>query len=204
MAWFFAHLKAGTPLPSALMSGPLTLLDVSLLDLSIAATEVIDMRSFSSMWFWITLAVFWSAMSHYAIGVPYEMVQRAFRRNDEKLWRDLETLARINAERLLVIGSSAGVFVAAVAGFLLTTLLVLGFFYGVEFCQAAFMIAFPFSLVGLLSQRTARLILELEPKGPDLGRGLRRHRVYVQIIGLFSIFLTAFWGVFHVLSTGVL
>ncbi|MDJ0993947.1 MAG: component of SufBCD complex [Dinoroseobacter sp.] len=174
------------------------------MDLPIAATEVIDMRSFSSMWFWITLAVFWSAMSHYAIGVPYEMVQRAFRRNEEGLWRDLETLARINAERLLVIGSSAGVFVAAMAGFLLTTLFVLGFGYGVEFCQAAFMIAFPFSLVGLLSQRTARLILELQPKGPELGRGLRRHRVYVQIIGLISILVTAFWGVFKVLSTGVL
>ncbi|MEM9395373.1 MAG: component of SufBCD complex [Pseudomonadota bacterium] len=174
------------------------------MDLSIAATEIIDMRSFSSMWFWITLAVFWSAMSHYAVGVPYEMVQRAFRRDDESMWRDVETLARINSERLLVIGSTAGVFVAAAAGFLLTTLFVLGFFYSVEFCQAAFFIAFPFTLVGVLSQRTARLILEIQPKGPDLGRGLRRHRVYVQIIGLVSIVVTAFWGVFHVLSTGVL
>ncbi|WP_425090293.1 component of SufBCD complex [Tropicimonas sp. S265A] len=175
-----------------------------LVDLTIAATEIIDMRSFSSMWFWITLAVFWSAMSHYAVGVPYDMVQRAFRRNDEQAWRDLEALARINARRLLVIGSSAGVFVAGFAGFLLTTLLVLGFFYRVEFFQAAFMIAFPFALVGLLSQRTARLILEVQPEGPDLARGLRRHRFYVQLIGMVSILVTAFWGVFHVLSTGVL
>jgi hypothetical protein len=156
------------------------------------------------MWFWITLAVFWSAMSHYAVGVPYDMVQRAFRRNDAEGWQDLEALALINARRLRVIGSSAGVFVAAAGGFVLTGLFVLGFFYRVEFCQAAFLIAFPFALIGLLSQRTARLILEVQPEGIDLARGLRRHRFYVQVIGMISILVTAFWGVFSMLTSGVL
>lgn len=174
------------------------------MDLAISASDIIDLRSFSSLWFWITLAVFWSAMSHYAVGVPYDLVQRAFRRDEPETWRDLEALARINAQRLRVIGTTAGAFAAAFAGFVLAMLFVLGFFYRVEFCQAAFLIAFPFTLVGLLSQRTARLILELQPEGEDLGHGLRRHRFYVQVIGMISILITAFWGVFQTMSVGVL
>lgn len=174
------------------------------MDFSLTAAEIIDMRSFSSMWFWITLAVFWSTMSHYCVGVPNDMIQRALRRDDAHGWNDLEALARINARRLLVLGSSAGVLAAALGGFVLTSLFVLGFVYRVEFCQAVFLIAFPFSMVGLLSQRTARLILEEAPEGPDLARRLRRHRLFVQMIGMVSIVITAFWGVFQTMTVGVL
>ncbi|MEC7258626.1 MAG: component of SufBCD complex, partial [Pseudomonadota bacterium] len=42
--------------------------------------ELIDMRSFSNLWFWIALAVTWSTTSHWVLGVPFDMVNRA-RRN---------------------------------------------------------------------------------------------------------------------------
>jgi hypothetical protein len=42
--------------------------------------EVIDMRSFSNLWYWIALAVLWSSTSHWVLGVPFDMIQRARRR----------------------------------------------------------------------------------------------------------------------------
>jgi hypothetical protein len=45
--------------------------------------EVIDMRSFSSLWYWIALAVMWSSASHYVLGVPFDLVQRARRRGGQ-------------------------------------------------------------------------------------------------------------------------
>ena len=41
--------------------------------------EMIDMRSFSNLWFWIALAVMWSTTSHWVLGVPFDMVIRAAR-----------------------------------------------------------------------------------------------------------------------------
>ena len=39
--------------------------------------ELIDMRSFSNLWYWIALAVMWSTASHWVLGVPWDMVIRA-------------------------------------------------------------------------------------------------------------------------------
>ncbi|MGJ8597444.1 MAG: hypothetical protein ACSHW3_16395, partial [Sulfitobacter sp.] len=57
--------------------------------------ELIDMRSFSNLWFWIVLAVVWSTTSHYGLGVPYDMVLRA-KRHGGQTEIDLEDLVRIN------------------------------------------------------------------------------------------------------------
>jgi hypothetical protein len=49
---------------------------VDFLDL---VTEVIDLRSFSNLWYWIVLAILWSSLSHWTLGVPYHIVTRARR-----------------------------------------------------------------------------------------------------------------------------
>ena len=64
--------------------------------------EVIDMRSFSNLWFWIALAVLWSTVSHYVLGVPHDLVRRAHREGGQSL-QDVETLAHIYVRRLLFI-----------------------------------------------------------------------------------------------------
>ena len=33
-------------------------------------TQMVDMRSFSSLWFWMAIAVYWSLSSHWVLGVP--------------------------------------------------------------------------------------------------------------------------------------
>jgi hypothetical protein len=163
--------------------------------------ELIDMRSFSNLWFWIVLAVVWSTTSHYGLGVPFDMVLRA-KRHGGQTEVDLEDLVRINTNRLLFIAQMSGLWIAGFACFFLTMLALLGFVYGNEFSQSLLLLGFPLSLVGLLSLSTARLIQGEDARGEILRRRLMRHRLYTQIIGMISIFVTALWGMYQNLSVG--
>jgi len=163
--------------------------------------ELIDMRSFSNLWFWIVLAVVWSTTSHYGLGVPFDMVLRA-KRQGGQTEVDLEDLVRINTNRLIFIGQTSGLWIAGFTCFFLTMLALLGFVYGNEFSQSLVLLGFPLSLVGLLSLSTARLIQSEEARGDRLRRRLIRHRLYTQIIGMISIFVTALWGMYQNLSVG--
>ncbi len=162
-------------------------------------SEVIDLRSFSNLWFWIALAVMWSTASHYVLGVPYDMVARA-RRTDGDAEADLRDLVRINVNRLLYISEAAGLWLTGLAFFLLTALAILGFAYDVEFCQALFLLGFPLTVVFALSIQTARRIRAADGEG--LYRMLGRHRMKVQGIGVISIFVTAMWGMWQNMVVG--
>jgi hypothetical protein len=165
--------------------------------------ELIDMRSFSNLWFWIGLAVMWSTASHYVLGVPFDMVARA-RRAGGQSETDLEDMVRINTNRLLYIGRVSGLWLLGLGCFFLTGLAVLGFVYRLELAQALFLLGLPMSLVGLLSLSTARLIQTEDARGALLRKRLTRHRLYVQIIGMISIFVTALWGMYQNMAIGVL
>ena len=163
--------------------------------------ELIDMRSFSNLWFWIVLAVVWSTTSHYGLGVPFDMVLRA-KRHGGQSEIDLEDLVRINSNRLLFIAQMSGLWIAGFACFFLTMLVMLGFLYGNEFAQAVVLLVLPLSLVGLLSLATAQLIRDENARGEQLRKRLLRHRLYSQIIGMISIFVTALWGMYQNLNVG--
>lgn len=165
--------------------------------------DLIDLRSFSNLWYWIALAVTWSTASHWVLGVPYDMVLRA-RRVGGQAETDLEDMVRINVNRILYITREAGVILIAFFAFLLTSLALLGFLYGVEFCQAVLLIAFPLSIVALISADTARQIEATGERGEALRRRLSVHRVGVQIIGMLSIFVTAFWGMLQNFNVSIL
>ncbi|MCU9846866.1 component of SufBCD complex [Defluviimonas sp. WL0024] len=165
--------------------------------------DLIDFRSFSNLWYWIALAVTWSAASHRVLGIPFDMVMRA-RRLGGKAEQDLQDIVRVNVTRILYIGREAGVILMAMFSFVLTTLGLLGFLYRVEFCQAIFLIALPMSLVGLLSLATAARIEEHDEQGEVLRRRLSMHRIMVQAIGIVSIFVTAFWGMLQNMNLSIL
>ncbi|MGJ8583082.1 MAG: component of SufBCD complex [Marinosulfonomonas sp.] len=168
-----------------------------------AVFEVIDMRSFSNLWYWIGLAVIWSTASHWVLGVPFDMVLRA-RRHGGQATIDLEDMVRINCNRLLFIGRVSGLWMLAFGSAIISALAVLGFWYGVEFAQALFLFVFPLSIIGLLSMSTARLIADEAAVGDLLYKRLGRHRLYTQIIGMLSVFVTAMWGMFQNLAVGPL
>lgn len=163
--------------------------------------QLIDMRSFSNLWFWIVLAVMWSRTSHFVLGVPFDMVQRAQKYGDEAE-TDLHALVQINIGRILHIATVSGSWIAAGATFTLTALALLGFVYGIEFAQAVFCLAFPMTLVGLLRLRAAYRIAELDESGKALRRRLTRHRTMVQGIGMLSILVTSLWGMWQNMRVG--
>ena len=165
--------------------------------------EVIDLRSFSNLWFWIALAVVWSSASHWVLGVPYDLVLRA-RRKGGQAEQDVADLVRINGNRLMYISDLSGLWLAGFAVFLLGLMATLGFFYGLQFFQAVFLILFPLSIVGLLSVRQVRIIKARQVSGQDLYKRLAMHRVCIQAIGMVSIFVSAVWGMFQNLTASVL
>ncbi|TNC67576.1 component of SufBCD complex [Rubellimicrobium roseum] len=158
--------------------------------------DVIDFRSFSNLWFWIMLAVVWSSASHWVLGVPFDMVLRAKRHGGQAL-QDLEDLVRINVNRLLYVSHVAGLWLAGFVAFVLTGLVMLAFWYGVELAQAVVLIALPMTLVSALSLRAARRIERDAPHGEALFRLLARHRFWTQAIGMLSIFVTAMYGMYQ-------
>ncbi|MEL7256563.1 MAG: component of SufBCD complex [Pseudomonadota bacterium] len=166
--------------------------------------ELIDMRSFSNLWFWIVLAVLWSSTSHWVLGVPWDLAQRARRSGDSAGAQDFHDLVRINTNRILFIMDETGLLLSGFLCFVLTVLGMLGFYYGNEFAQAVFLLLFPMSLVGLLSVRTSHKIQSLELQGEALYKLLLRHRLATQVIGMISIFVTAIWGMYQNMVTGAL
>ncbi len=161
------------------------------------------MRSFSNLWYWIMLAVVWSAASHRVLGVPFDLIQRAGRHGGQ-FEADMHDLVRIYTARIMMIARTSGMWLLGLACFLLTMLALLGFVYAIEFAQALFLIAMPMSIVGALSIRAAQVIRARGLHGAALRKRLIAHRRITQVIGMLSILVTSFWGMYQNLSLGVL
>lgn len=166
--------------------------------------ELIDMRSFSNLWFWIALAVVWSSASHWILGVPFDMVARARRNAHGAAQEDLQLMVQVNVKRILLIAELSGLLIFGIACFVMTGLVLLGWLYAVELAQAIFLLTFPICIVALLGLRTAQRISDTAPEVGELCRILTRHRLTTQLIGTVSIFITAVWGMYQNLSIGAL
>jgi hypothetical protein len=158
--------------------------------------DLINFRSFSSIWYWIVLAGMWSSASHRVLGVPFDLVMRA-RRQGGAAMADLEDLVRIHVDRLLHLARSSGLLLAAVAAFGLTVLVILGFWYGAEMAQAVALLLLPLAVVGGLSLRAAQRVERETPQGEDLIRVLLRQRFLVQAVGMGAILVTALFGMYR-------
>ncbi|MBI1172694.1 component of SufBCD complex [bacterium] len=157
--------------------------------------EMIDLRSFSNLWYWIALAVIWSSASHWVLGVPYDMVARAHRQGGAAQ-EDLETLVRINTSRMLYFSRERGPWLVGFVCFLATVLVLMGFVYRVEFAQAVLFLFVPLCGLGYLSLRSALKVEAGEGQGEALHRRLFYHRLSVQALGMVSIFVTSMYGMY--------
>lgn len=164
--------------------------------------EVIDLRSFSNLWYWIGLAVLWSSVSHWVLGIPHDAVLRARRKTPDTALNDLHDLTRVNVNRILYIVDVSGVWLALIGSAAITALGIMAFVYGIEFAQAVFFLALPMMILGALSAYAARKIRNEALQGDDLIRHLTRHRFVIQLIGVVSIFVTAMYGMWVNLYTG--
>jgi hypothetical protein len=165
--------------------------------------EVIDMRSFSNLWFWIVLAVLWSSTSYWVLGVPFDMIQQA-RREGGSVQQDLEDLVRINTSRLLMMVDRSGVIGTALLCFWGSGLALLAFHYHVEFAQALFLLLAPLSLVVWLSVRACRRIAAGGMDAEALHRALIRHRRATQVIGMLAICVTALYGTWQNVNVSII
>ena len=154
------------------------------------------MRSFSSIWYWIVVAVLWSSMSHWVLGVPFDLITRA-RREKGEAEQDLIDIVRVNVNRTLSIVNRAGLWLLGIASFANTSLLVLGAVYGIELAQALLLMLFPLCVIGGLSIATARRIEAHAENVESLYKMLGTHRLWTQVIGMISIFVSSMYGMFH-------
>lgn len=138
----------------------------------------------------------WSSASHYVLGVPYDVIQRARRQGGQSL-EDMEDLVRINVNRMLYIMQVSGIWLLGLVAFFLSGLGTLAFWYQMEFAQAVLLIAAPMTLVGWMGLRLANRLAQQEPRGEALFKPLIRHRFWTQVVGMVSIFVTAMFGMFQ-------
>lgn len=163
---------------------------------------MISTRTFSSIWYWLAVAVSWSVASHWILGVPFDMIHRARRHGGEAL-DDLEQLVAINVRRLMGITEIAGLWIIGFVTFLLSGLVMSGFYYGFELAQGLFCLALPLTLTGFMSFRLSRRLADKPLTGEHLTKMLLRTRFWFQMIAVVSIFLTAMYGMYHTLSLPV-
>lgn len=163
-------------------------------------TQMVDMRSFSSLWFWLAVAVYWSLSSHWVLGVPQDMIHRA-RKIGGAAVTDLECLVRINTQRVLYYAREAHVPLIGAVAFILTVLGLLGFAYDIELAQALLFFFVPAVIQGLLAIHSARRVESGDGEGERLFRRLMLHRVTTQALGMVAIFVTGLYGMYHNLIT---
>lgn len=172
------------------------------MDLGGRIFELIDMRSFSNLWYWIVLAAMWSSLSHFVLGVPYDMVGRARKHAGQEM-DDLNAQVHIKARRMLMVYDRAGTWIVAGLSFTLSMLLFLGFWFGLEFAQAVFLLMAPAMIVTFLRMQFAGRIIDNTIQGTALCDAITRNRFYTQLIGMISVFVTSLWGMYQNLSLGV-
>lgn len=162
------------------------------------------MRSFSSVWFWIVLALYWSSSTQIILGAPHDLILRARKGDDAQNIADLHALTGIHVRRLLGLMRRAGHWIVAFAAAVLTVITMLAVVYGLEFAQAVLVLVVPMTIVRLLTLRLAFRIERENMRDARLCRALLTHRLWVQLLGMVAIFAAAIWGMLQVMSQSVL
>lgn len=167
--------------------------------------DYIEFSSFSSIWYWLGVLVVWTAATHRTMGVPFYYWILA-RRGDDYMRYYLEQLVPENAQLTLKMYQGASwVAFAASASFLLTTWIVLAFYYQSEILQALFFLLVPLSGVAVIRYQFARIITKTNPQFDDLYRVMYRFRLYTMLLAATSIFLTTTWGMWvNMVNSGIL
>lgn len=171
------------------------------MELTRTVIDLIDARSFSNLWYWLVLAGAWSAATQRVLGVPWDMVARA-RREGGAAEDDLHDVLRVQVLRIVAIGDAGGPWLLALGSAWLSALAVLGFAYGLEFGQAAFLLLAPLAGAWLLGLRTARDLAAGRAPGAALYARLARLRRRVQLLGAAAIFVTAMVGMYRNIAMG--
>lgn len=156
--------------------------------------------SFTSLWYWIFLALAWNSLSHWTMGVPYDAVVRADRKGGE-FAAHVDDIAHAMSLRMVHVMRVARVYLAAAGGFVLSGLLVASFGFGFEFAQAILVFVGPLSLVAAKEAMFAERVVAQNLRGSDLRRALFWQRFQTQLAGVVSLVLATGFLVFELVRT---
>ena len=162
-------------------------------------------RSFSSIWFWLLLLGMWSVTGRTVLGVPTEVLTRARRdpATEDAAITLLDWLSLILPRWQL--SPREGAAFLGVTTFLLTSLAILGFGFGLEMAQALVLLLVPFWVLFWMRLRLARRLTPLvaaaqEGRAPvsqaarDAMRAMVWHKRGVTVLSMLSVAVVALWG----------
>ena len=179
--------------------------------------DVLDTRSFSSMWYWLLLTLLWTWVGRGALGIPSELVATVRRRARGDGTPAAsggpapESLLLLDWLSLVLprwrIAPRDGMILLAAATFLLTLLAGLGFGYGRQTGQALFLLLAPLALLlGLRLRLAARLaeVLTTAETGratPDAAasqaaRLIGAHMRATMGLSILAVGSAALWGTY--------
>ncbi|WP_374303926.1 hypothetical protein [Paracoccus sp. (in: a-proteobacteria)] len=177
---------------------------------------LLDSRSFGTVWYWLVVLGTWSLTGRSVIGVPAEIVSRARTAIQANEGESPLVLHLLDWLSLVLprwhLGRREGAGVLAVTGFVLTSLAIMGFGYGLELALAAFLLLLPLAILFWLRIALARRLaplLEAAERGatpvPDAAaEAVRRmvvHRRLVTVLSMVAVAVTAMlgalWSVVH-------
>ncbi|MGJ8622436.1 MAG: component of SufBCD complex [Yoonia sp.] len=158
--------------------------------------RVIELRTFSNIWFWLAVAVSWAVASHWFVGVPFDLLYRARKSGTQEL-ADLEAIVDVNIRRFTAVTDLAGPYLVALLVFVLTMLGTAGFYYGLEIAQGLFILAAPLSIILWINVALAYQLRDAPLAGAALVKRLFRVRLFSQIIGAIALFFTSLYGMWY-------
>ena len=162
--------------------------------------EAISLRSFSSLWYWIAVGVFWIAATGRVLGITFASVNRA--RGGGLALMQLETMTHIAAQIWVAGWQKWQVPWVALSSATLVGLSLLAFSYGIDLAQALWFLVCPYLLILALQLQLALRIFGKNISDDALIQMMYRFRMTVQIIGFTFIFLTTGFAFFHLLING--
>ena len=160
--------------------------------------EIIDLTSFWNIWYWIVVVIAWSMTAHWTLGVPYDAVVSADQHGGV-FAEQCESLAYINAQRMVYYFEKSGVVIIGFVAFFMGGIAAAGFYLGVEFFQALFVLLAPLLLPVFFSVRLAFFLKNSQPVGAELRKLIYRRRLWNQVIGMFAIMIASLSGIVHYL-----
>lgn len=162
-------------------------------------TRLIELNTFTSAWYWLTVIVTWAIASNWLIGVPFDMLFRARKCAPQPI-ADLEALVDINVRRIVATNGVFGIAITALIAFVLSGLAVLGFAYRFELAQGLLVLGAPLTLIVIINMRLAHQLNNNPLGGSDLVRRLFVVRLWTQVIAMVSLFFTSMYGAYYAIS----
>lgn len=161
--------------------------------------RIIELNTFSNIWYWLIVIGTWSVVSNWLIGVPFDMLFRARRLGAAEL-ADLEGLVDIHVRRIVAYHHGLGPWLIGLLSFVLSAVGFAGFYYGLELGQGLFILGAPLCLVGAINVRLALQLAQTPLAGKDLVHRLFRVRLWTQVIAMITMFFTAMYGMYFSLA----